>query len=119
MGPDFPRGWTLSSVANTAGTVSLTIPACPGITHVITDIDARVVDINAAPGSYGSDVNVLKAGVTLIWTGFVYIAAIPGTDEVTFSGSLSGDTSGALEVEFTTAMVANIQQSLSVQGYSF
>ena len=52
---EFPRGWQLQASGN--GSVSLTVPASPGVTHVLTGIEATALETGAA-GNYNGSVQV-------------------------------------------------------------
>lgn len=66
---DFPRGWTLSELATAGVTASITVPAIPGVVHVLDAFTASLNAQAAAAGAAGPDITLTSSDGT--FTGFV------------------------------------------------
>lgn len=109
---DFPRGFTLSKlVGGGAPAASITVPATPGISHILDTFTARL--ISTLPGGAGP-VDVTASGLVLTE---LYLAAA-GVDQD--GGTGLGIPSGvglALTVTFSAVTIAGVDQFLLIQGY--
>lgn len=66
--PDFPRGWTLSSAPAPPAAASITIPALPGIVHVLDGFTAKLFNSNT---SFGANNHVLLSSSDGAFSSFV------------------------------------------------
>lgn len=116
----FPRGWLFNSIANGAGTASITLTGAPGLSHVLDSFTAKLT-------TYGATI-VVGPGVEILISGnSVYLDQIiiqgtagqTNTDEINLGPGLdllvpSGEV---LEVLFTSPTIANVMQHLTIQGH--
>jgi hypothetical protein len=98
-GGEFPRGWALSSVG---GGFTLTVPACPGLTHILTQVNATLT-YNGSE-QLGAIVLIESPAGTIILQPAIILsisstaAGQQTSASGTWSGQLAGQPGEALEV---------------------
>ena len=114
---ELPRGWIASTgLVNAGVTPSITIPAAPGITHVITDIEFDLY--------YSSTANAF-APVVETGTGFEFgivatVGGQSGRDSLSLSGSqLYMATGVAVVIALNSNIATGTSGLLLVRGYDF
>lgn len=108
---DFPRGWTLSN-ENTGAAATITVPATPGVVHVLDNFTARA--LNQSAGLVVLRVNVTAPAIELT---ALFPPATTGTDADSESGlDIATAPGAALTVAFTTGP-ASVTEFLLIQGH--
>lgn len=112
---EFPRGWTLTADSGSPSTI--TIPAIPGVAHVLDSIDARLVYTGATTG--GELIQLSSSGGT--YTGLIlgrlFCGAANTADEFAATGlDLAASPGESLTVAFG-GHVAGEAQFLMAQGH--
>lgn len=116
MASELPRGATINNTQLGTGTAAqVTIPAAPGITHVLTSIRAKLADLNAGPGELTFFVQIVITGATTI--NLLIAAGIPGSDEVDFTCEIPAPAGGVITVAFNGATAANVYQEVTAQWH--
>lgn len=97
---------------------TITLPAIPGVAHVLESLKARFININQA-GSVGTTIRVSTGG-TVVWTYPTFVtgagANIIAIDDVEALINLTCPVGLDLKVEFGAAPAANYQQAISITG---
>jgi hypothetical protein len=114
---EFPRGGVASVTTN--GTIaSITLPATPGIAHVVTSIDAALVQTVA-----GSGATFFEATMTDSVTGDVLYTPWPQSSQAALSGGSSswtgqfiGSVGGAIVIAFN-GTASSFFEILTVEWY--
>lgn len=114
---EFPRGWTISSDNGGAvGATSITVPAVPGIVHVLDSFDAKMFNATAA---------VVGALITLTSSDGIFAAfplgrldaAAGGTDSASGSGlGLAAGPGASLTIAYSNG-VSGVAEFLVIQGH--
>lgn len=111
---EFPRGPTLSNQSS-GGQASVTFPAVPGLSWVLTDIDA--IAASGSTGNYAfSVVTSIAPSAPIGFVSFGVGSAVQSSDEWTWSGQLCAPIGELLIVEFSAAS-AVVVQTLNVSAY--
>ena len=114
---EFPRGWVASSgVASGPATLSLTIPASPGIGHILTNADVTIASIVAQFVFFEVLVTDANGNVQLILP-LTISAAATGEASGSWTGKIPAAVSGLLTVALTPNLIANTQGQMVIQGY--
>jgi len=113
---DFPRDWDLIVPLTVSAVASITVPAIPGVAHVLTAVNAAIVN------------NAAHAGIALLVTANgLYlpslVLAVPGVSAVesasgAWTGTLATAPGGALTVALNGSQ-ANLYEFLELQGYDY
>lgn len=116
--PALPDQWQYSVQAVGAGPQAvITIPAAPGVRHVVDHVEFRNINTAAASVAANQNCQVSDGGTTIFITRSVLAAGI-GRDVVGSDGPLSPGTPGAqMVVSFTTVTVANQINEITVTGH--
>lgn len=114
---DFPRGWTFNSAVGAGSAAGITVPATPGVVHVLDAIFARL--INAGTGASAAvNVTATIGAVTVVNTQLVVPATVVAADEFSLSGlDLATAPGGSLVVTFSIAAPAGYAEVLIIQGH--
>lgn len=121
---ELPRGITIA-VVQTGSVSSFTIPACLGITHVLTEIDGLVESFNgaAAQPPFAPHITITTSGGT--YTAYQLLqCCVPQTaaaDELesgtdTWQGKIAGEAGASIVVAFDST-AANFTETLRVTWY--
>lgn len=118
---EFPRGWSPTIEQDLTGIAAqIIIPAVPGVTHVLTSIQAHLVDATVAPGASEGLVVQAFDGVSLLLSWLLWIASLPGSDDFQWTGSLAGTVGNSMTIEFAPPTPGHqINQDLSAEGYDY
>lgn len=119
---NLPQTWQFHDVQfNTGVIASIVIPAGRGLSHVLTDLDASVIQPNFATLQY--IVEVLD-GALILFTRVLATGDSTGppatvsADEYSDTGlNLIGSTNTTMTVQFTGTGPATSSQQLVVKGY--
>lgn len=120
MPPALPSRWVVPLSAAVGVRASIVIPGSLGISHVITHLTARVIDVSGA-GAEGTDVSVLD-GATTIFTWHLVTDSDAGPpltvdiDEFDNDITLVGLIGNSLTIQFP-AGVPNTVQQLYITGF--
>lgn len=115
---DFPRGWTLSNVANAGSAATITVPATAGVVHVLDSLTATLVAFAAAAGATAPQIAINTGGGNVIFGAVAFNGGATGRDEESLSGlDLATAPGGALTVAFSAVAPANYFQVLVIQGH--
>jgi hypothetical protein len=116
---EFPRGWTLTSATTAGAAATITVPAVPGVVHVLDSLQASLVAVAAAAaGSF--------IWVTVSWGGFapIYLTLLAsnggaiGNESASLSGlDIATAPATALTVAFNAPAAANYNEVLLIQGH--
>lgn len=113
---EFPRGWVRNTIQSASGVAPvITVPAIPGIGHVLTDVFIKWTNFNVAvAGQHVWTVNV--SGV--IVNGLLALTAnLEATDSITLAGiKMATPTGGAIAIT-TDAPAAGQFVEITAQGY--
>ena len=112
---EFPRGWLLTMQAGGGALASITVPAVPGVVHVLDSFSA-VYTCSAATGTASAN-NVQITGGPLL-----ALLALPGGAVGSDSGGGSGldyatAPGAALTVAFAGASPGSFFEFLTIQGH--
>lgn len=108
---EFPRGWWQGVQA-----ITNTIPAIPGVAHVLTSVNIYLVTTGALGGFYAA--NVQTTPIALL--GFMGLpAATPAGTLAAFNwtGKAACSINTALVVALTVALPANVAAIIEIEGY--
>jgi hypothetical protein len=120
---DFPRGWTLQAYAVNGASPSITVPATPGVVHVLDSYSAKLMNASTAAGTLST---LLLNSSDGAFSG--YVLGIIGASQVT-SGSVDVDTAGgssldlaagagaSLTIAFGAISLTNSSEWLLIQGH--
>lgn len=107
---EFPRGWIITTDV-IAGTVSITVPAAPGVTHILDEFNAKLT-VSAAGAATGITVNVDGVPYARLQ------AQVSAQDEASVSGmDYSSVFGAALTVAFSAVLGAGVAGTLTIQGH--
>lgn len=106
---EFPRGWVRASAGASNVANSIIIPAVVGITHVLTDVRAVMLNRSGAPASANVNVNG-----NFLFT--MDLLAATNIDGESWSGKISSPIGLTLTVAFSAGGV-NVFEYLTIQGY--
>lgn len=113
----FPRGWT-ASAAGLAGPASITIPASPGVAHVLDAFTAAAYAIAGAAVT-GPLINLNSSdGVYVNFPlGFIFLGTAPTNDSGSGSSlGLAANPGASITVSFST-WEASTFELLTIQGH--
>lgn len=113
---DFPRGWFISQT--TSGTPSLALPAVPGVAHVLTSVQAKlIVEENVANVS---ETLTLTSSDALISEPVCNVSAaatnLLDTDDDSFTGAIQAAPGAGITVS-GGALPAGVVMVWSIQGH--
>jgi hypothetical protein len=120
---DFPRGWIANSVTGTTGVAaSVTIPARPGVVHVLDSLFFKLTVFNFT-GSTIVSWQVLAGGVQVLLGMLSTPATGAGTGAGVDTASLSGldivtPVNSTIVAQFTGAVPgAGVYEEVIIQGH--
>lgn len=113
---DLPRGIWLNNNVNGAGTASITFGAYPGISWVLSEITAFLVNTADASG-YSTTVAPAASPGGPVLALAVQASPLPFIASVDWSGRIQYPLGVAMTVTFGNAAVAGIAQYLNVYAY--
>ena len=106
---EFPRGWAQVSNAPAFALASITIPAVPGVVHVLDQLTLRATNTTAT--LYGPTVTV--GAIT-----FQLFAFPNSTDELAMSGlDLASPPGAALVIAFAAVASSGTAHTIQAQGH--
>jgi hypothetical protein len=111
---ELPRGVTLSASSGASSGVTVTFPASPGISWVLTDIDVICWSGSGSPGHYLMGIST-SLGTPVAQIAVDNNTGTAVTGEWTWSGKVAGALGAALTVTITN--VANVASDLTCQAY--
>lgn len=110
---EFPTGWTQTANIAGVGTASVTLPALPGVAHVLDQLQLRLLNNTAAAIA----VNVTISGPAVSITVTLYAAAT-SQDSMSLTGlDIDAGVNQALTIAFGSAAAANVWQTIIAQGH--
>lgn len=113
----FPRGWTLSTQAGGGFGATITVPAAPGIVHVLDSLFARIINTGTG-ASFIPAVRVTTSLGVVLSQLLVCAATIVTSDEVSFSGlDIPSSAGGTIVIDFNAVGLAGYFETLVVQGH--
>lgn len=111
---EFSRGWSISNAGINNITTSTIIPAVLGISHVLDNLSARLLNGNAAPQGYFVTITF---GNIAIMSWVLQAVASGGVDEFSLTGlGLMAPTNTSINVTFSGSAVS-VDEFLLVQGH--
>jgi hypothetical protein len=112
---DFPRGWTFSNVTINPNTTSITVPAIPGVVHVLDSFTATTV------GSVAVGQTITLASSDGVFAGFILALlsqVAGGTADASVSGlDLAAGPGASLTIAYGAVTNAGNENLLIVQGH--
>lgn len=124
MSSDFPRGWTLTSLAGAGSTASVTVPSATGVTHVLDGFTAKIVSSNTTTASEpqitltSSDGVFAALTLALLAIGAAAAATNFSTDSATETAlDLAAGQTASITIAFGVPAIASSNQFLLVQGH--
>jgi hypothetical protein len=112
---EFPRGWILNNQVGPGSTASVTVPASPGVVHILDAIFARMQNTT---GGVEQTVNIQVTTLATVLQVELIMAATIGSDDVALSGlNIASASGGILTVNFSAVTVAGYMQSITAQGH--
>lgn len=116
--PDFARGWTLSSIAGAGAAASITVPATPGVVHILDSLLARLISAAAGAGGGATQLQVVTDPGVVLATDLGPLVAGAGNDSISLSGlDIAASAGSSLIVRFTVVVPAAFEQDLVIQGH--
>lgn len=114
---ELPRGWIATNQPAAGIGPSITIPASPGIAHVITAMDALAWLAAAAIVPYIAGVTFsCSSGLVASFNlGIIVIESAPDSGSASFTGLLQAPIGDSINVQFPSE--ANANGWLQIQGY--
>jgi hypothetical protein len=115
---DFPRGWTL---AVDQAIASITVPAIPGVAHVLDSVSAKMNSTNAAVGGALVTLSSSDGTYNNFVLGHLQTAGVaaPGSESDSLSGSdlnLAAGPGASLTIAFSGGG-PGIGETLVIQGH--
>lgn len=107
---EFPRGGFISTV--TSGQAAITLPAIAGVAHVLDEVIAIVIVINAI-----AQYNIFANGDTLAQIAASAPAGSASQTELDISPNKTYPLNTALLVEYSSTATAGIVQSLAIKWH--
>jgi hypothetical protein len=120
---EFPRGWTISNYnSGTASVATITVPASPGVVHVLDSFNAKLVNSDTAAAHQttvfvSSSDGVLAAFLLALLSTGTAVGGAPVSDESSASGlDLATGPGASMTIAFQSS-AASLFQYLLVQGH--
>lgn len=116
---ELPRGWDIPTTAVGAGsTPSITVPAVPGVQHILTSIVAAVAIVTSGGPGHLTAIEINGGTRGYISTGDSTTATSLGNvGTFSWTGKFISDLGAALVVAFTGPIAVDCQGTLEIQGY--